>query len=298
MANRNRQWFNRTRITSIVLLAAFSLNAYSDVPKTAEIAKIYNIRKAVGQTIDVRYYRKNECDVSAWCIIRGEGDYLKARDYLQTGEVSRADLALMFGERDFSEVLFWQQEGSRSQFEPQPGTCHFRVDIGGFIYAHPRQSANPGCEKIFSNNALILPHGTALFIEADQTQTLVGVLSNGPSALVEVHHLHSSNLTRIGAGEYAKALPDGKLETGLFSLSEFYRSKPVALGLGPDEEDEDYVRQQQPEIREILEHIRRDTISALEEQLIVPTPSPTITPAPAPSQQTSPNNGQFNAAIF
>ncbi len=125
-----------------ILLLASLPNAYAlqPLPQKADIAKIYNIEKAVSQKVDVRYYRKGECSDQQWCNIRGEGEYLKAKDFLQTGEVSRADLALIGDANQYNEVLFWQQEGSRSEFLPQPGTCNFIVDIGGFLYAHPHQS--------------------------------------------------------------------------------------------------------------------------------------------------------------
>ncbi len=86
--------------------------------------------------IDVRYFRKDECPKVDWCRINGIGKYLKADDWLLTGQVSRADLALMYTPTDHNKVLFWQEESSRSIFKPQEGSCHFITEIGKFLYAH------------------------------------------------------------------------------------------------------------------------------------------------------------------
>jgi hypothetical protein len=239
-------------------------HSQADIPKKADIAKIYNIEKAPSQKVDVRFFRKGECD--KWCAINGEGEYLKAQDFLQTGDVSRADLALMFSANQYSEVLFWQQEGSRSKFDPKEGTCHFKVDIGGFLYAHPHQSINPGCKKIVSNNALVFPNGTALFIEANENETMVGALSNRPGGLIKVEHLVSHESVGIKPGEYAKALQNGKIVTGIFSLEDFYRKKTLGLGLGPDDKDENYVREQAPEVQVILNKLRAETLAAVDDQ--------------------------------
>jgi hypothetical protein len=158
-----------------------------------------------------------ECDNKNWCNIQGKGDYLKAKDYLNTGEVSRADLALITNQQQYNEVLFWQQEHSLSIFMPQEGTCHFQVDTGGFLYAHPRQSVTPGCEKIISKNALVRPNGTALFISGDQNETIFGVLSNKPAGFIKVNHLKSNETAELQAGEYARTLSNGKIIKGNFN---------------------------------------------------------------------------------
>jgi hypothetical protein len=269
------------RISAYIVFAFLLITAgfaRADLPKKADIAKIYNIERSPNQKVDVRYYRKGECDAK-WCSIRGEGEYLKAKDYLQTGEVSRADLALMDTGRRYNEVLFWQQEGSRSKFMPQQGTCHFQVDIGGFLYAHPHQSVNPGCEKIVSKNALVIPNGTVLFIFGTQNETLVGVLSNQAGRLIEVQHLKSHKTVKLKAGEYGNALQNGQLITGVFDLEDFYKKHSLALGLGPADKDEEYVSQQEPEIQVILNKLRKETIPAMEQQdpvevILPPTPQP------------------------
>jgi hypothetical protein len=274
------------RISAYVVLAFLLITAgfaQPDLPKKADVAKIYNIERSPNQKVDVRYYRKGECDAK-WCSIRGEGEYLKAKDYLQTGEVSRADLALMDAGHRYNEVLFWQQEGSRSKFMPQQGTCHFQVDIGGFLYAHPHQSVNPGCEKIVSKNALVIPNGTALFIVGTQNETWVGVLSNQADRLIKVQHLKSDETVELNAGQYAKTLQNGQINKAEFDLEDFYKKYPLALGLGPSDKDEEYISQQDPQIQVILNKIRNETISAMKQQknkFRRPSPIDPILPPPS-----------------
>jgi hypothetical protein len=266
-----------------------NVSAQSLLPKKADIAKIYNIETAATQKVDVRYYRKGECDDRQWCNVRGEGEYLKAKDFLQTGEVSRTDLALMYNEKEYSEVLFWQQEGSRSEFLPQPGTCHFKVDAGGFLYAHPHQNINPGCERIVSKNALVFPNGTALFINVTD-ETLVGVLSNRQGSFIKIQHSQSNNTVELKAGEYAKALKDGKIIKGVFDLEDFYRKNQLSLGLGPSKKDDDYVDAQEPEIRNILIKLREETLDAIRKQdkTQPTTPIDVFTPQRPPQQPVPP----------
>lgn len=253
-------------VRSVILFCCvFSVFA-QPVPERADIAKIYNIEREANQKVDVRFFRKEECSTQEWCRITGEGEYLKADDWLQTGEVSRADLALMYNRDRYRKVLFWQQRGSRSKFEPKEGTCHFRIDQGGFLYAHPNQSSDAGCDKIASKDALIFLSGTALFVIGSRKGTLVGILSNHPKRLIKVQHRNSGKTAELSAGFYAETLPNGDIRQGQFDLEDFYKNHPLALGLGPDSEDEAYVARQVLEIQKILKEIRKETVSALEKQ--------------------------------
>jgi hypothetical protein len=169
-----------------VLLASFSPLAAAPVPSRADIAKVYNIAPAAGQAIDVRFFRKGQCTEDKWRPIHGTGAYLQSDDWLRTGTVSRADLALMYNQATYRTV-FWQEEDSRCKFDPRPGTCHFEVDVGKFLYAHAPDSVDKGCEKITSRHALIFPKGTALFIVGMEDQTTVGVLGS-PTAPVTIQN--------------------------------------------------------------------------------------------------------------
>lgn len=235
------------------------------LPSRADIAKIYNIALAADQTVDVRFFRKGECSQEEWCQINRTGQYLKASDWLQTGNVSRADLALMYNTVDYRPVLFWQEEKSKSRFEPKEGGCHFRIELGKFLYAHPHQRVDKGCQKITSKHALIFPYGTALFVIQGANDTFVGVLSS-PTAPVVVQNSHSGKKARLRAGQFAKSLGDGSMQQGEFSLAHFYKTQTLGRGLGPESDDTDYVERQEPEIRAVLEEIREETLTALREQ--------------------------------
>ncbi|MGH8480602.1 MAG: hypothetical protein ACREXK_13800 [Gammaproteobacteria bacterium] len=245
---------------------AFPINAANPGPPSrADIAKIYNIERTPAQTIDVRYYRKNECAPDDWCPIRGAGDYLKEADWLLTGKVSRADLALVYEGHRYREVLFWQQESSRSEFVPGHETCHFRVDRGGFLYAHPSGGTERGCTRILGRDVLVLPKGTVLFIASGEAETLVGILG-GDSPVVVQHLKGKQQSVNVPAGYYARTLADGGITVAEFNLAEFYRTASLGRGLGPLPEDEAYVVRQEPAIQEILRRIREETLAALEEQ--------------------------------
>lgn len=235
------------------------------VPSRADIAKIYNIALAADQTVDVRFFRKGACSQEEWCRINRTGQYLKASDWLQTGNVSRADLALMYNTVEYRPVLFWQEESSKSRFEPKEGSCHFRIERGKFLYAHPHQSVDKGCQKITSKHALIFPYGTALFVIQGASDTLVGVLSS-PTAPVVVQNSHSGKKARLRAGQFAKSFGDGSMQQSEFSLAHFYKTQTLGRGLGPESEDTNYVERQEPGIRAILEEIREEILAASREQ--------------------------------
>ncbi len=235
-----------------LILCYMAPSVSAPVPSRADIAKIYNITLAADQTVDVRFFRKGECSQEEWCRINRTGQYLKARDWLQTGNVSRADLALMYNAVDYRPVLFWQEEDSKSRFEPKQGSCHFRIELGKFLYAHPHQSADKGCQKITSKHALIFPYGTALFVIQGANNTFVGVLSS-PTAPVVVQNSHSGKKARLRAGQFAKSFEDGGMQQNKFSLAHFYKTQTLGRGLGPESDDTDYVERQEPEIRAILE---------------------------------------------
>ncbi len=260
-------------VTSSLLICGFPMPLFSlPVKPRANIAKIYNITLAGNQKIDVRYFRKDECPKVDWCKINGTGEYLKANDWLQTGQVSRADLALMYTKTEYRKVLFWQEEGSKSMFKPKKGSCHFATDKGKFLYAHPHASADPGCEKITSKYALIFPNGTVLFIIDDEDNpdnkkfTRVGVLSSGSKHPVVAQNRKSGKKVPLRAGEFGKFFADGQIEKGEFSLADFYKEQTLGLGLGPADKDIAYVNKQEPKIRGILEEIRSETLVALSKQ--------------------------------
>ena len=235
-----------------------------------DIAKIYNIKPARNQRIDVRYFRKDECPIVDWCRINNTGEYLIANDWLLTGQVSRADLVLMYNQTEYRKVLFWQEEGSKSSFRSNKGICYFITDRGKFLYAHPYTSADPGCEKITSKYALIFPNGTVLFIIDDEVNpdnkkfTRVGVLSSGSKHPVFAQNRKSGKKVTLKEGEFGKFFADGRIEYGEFSLEDFYSEQTLGLGLGPAGKDIAYVRKQEPKIREILEEIRIETLTALQ----------------------------------
>lgn len=235
-------------------------------PNRADIAKIYNIERAAGQNVDVRYYRKGECEANPdkWCVIKAEGGYLNPKDFLQTGEISRADLALVNTREQYNEILFWQLEGSRSKFLPKTGTCHFEVGTGGFLYAHPHQSVNPGCEKIVGKHASIFPRGTVLFISGGENETLVGVLSSQKGRPVIVNAGNQD--FPVEAGYYISSKANGDITRGSFDLEEFYLNNPLVTGLGSAKKDDQYVARQEPAIRLILEKLREETQKAAIEQ--------------------------------
>lgn len=249
----------------LILLFCVTPSVSAPLPSRADIAKIYNITPAADQTVDVRFFRKGECSQEEWCRINRTGEYLKASDWLQTGNVSRADLALMYNTVDYRPVLFWQEEGSKSRFEPKEGDCHFRIELGKFLYAHPHQSGDKGCRKITSKHALIFPYGTALFVIQGASDTFVGVLSS-PTAPVVVQNSHSGKKARLRAGQFAKSFGDGSMQQGEFSLTHFYKTQTLGRGLGPESDDTDYVARQEPGIRAILEEIREESLTALREQ--------------------------------
>ena len=238
------------------------------VPR-ADMAKIYNITPAVDQTVDVRFFRNGECSREEWCRINRTGEYLRAGDWLQTGNVSRVDLVLMYNTVDYRPVLFWQEEGSKSRLESKEGSCHFRIELGKFLYAHSYRSVDKGCQETTSKHALIFPHGSALFTIQGAKDTLVGVLSS-PTEPVVVQNSHSGKKTRLRAGQFAKSFGDGSMQQGEFSLAEFYKTQTLGRGLGPESHDTDYVERQEPGIREILGEIRQETLPALREQEFAP----------------------------
>ena len=97
-----------------MMLLAFPLLAVADpVPDKADVAKIYNIEQKEGVPIDVRYFRKAECPKDKWCPINQAGKDLYPNDFLLTGNISRADLALLLSEGKYRDIVFWQAEGSR-----------------------------------------------------------------------------------------------------------------------------------------------------------------------------------------
>lgn len=263
------------------------------VPSRANIAKVYNITPARNQAIDVRYFRKDECSKDEWCKINGTGEYLKADDWLLTGQVSRADLALMYNQTEYRKVLFWQEEGSRSRFKPQEGSCHFTTDIGKFLYAHPHTSADPGCEKITSTHALIIPNGTVLFVVGDENDTRVGVLSSGSKNPV-VQNRKSGKRVTLKEGEFGEYFADGRIEKGEFSLADFYDKNTLGLGLGPADEDIAYVNEQEPEIQEILKEIRKETLEALYSQSIPTGPIDPPSPIDDPDPPEHERPGEFD----
>ncbi len=257
-----------------------NVSAKSTLPQKADIAKIYNIEKAKNKNVDVRYFRKGVCTEKDWCSITGPGQHLKAKDYLKTGEVSRVDLALMYNETKFQEVLFWQQEGSRSRFDPKQNACFFEVETGGFLYAHPHQSSDPGCNKIVSKNAIIFPVGTVLFIYGLEKETTVGILSNPSNQLIKVQNSISNKSVSLKAGQYAKSQDDGKITHGNFNLEEFYKkNERLTLGLGTEIKDNNYVARQEAGIQLILKKLRVETIKAIVDQDIkIVGPSNVIDP--------------------
>lgn len=92
-----------TRQVALILWALFSIPAMGadPAPSEANIAKIYNIEKMAAQPIDVRYFRKNKCPEDEWCLGTEEDNRLDPRDWLLTGDVSRADLALMYDQQRY-----------------------------------------------------------------------------------------------------------------------------------------------------------------------------------------------------
>ncbi|WP_172190556.1 hypothetical protein [Microcoleus asticus] len=53
---------------------------------------------------------------------------------------------------------------------------------------------------------------------------------------------------------------------GEFSLRDFYRNNPLALGLGLGSEHEDFVNQQPDDLRKIILEVREETVGALRDQ--------------------------------
>jgi len=241
---------------SLELIATSSLLAFSWIaPTLAQQARRID-------RIDIRNVKGNvqfHSGQGGWSRIQStDTPSLLPNQWLRTqSRRSRADLQIPGG------PIYLQGSDTTSQFAPTV-KCLFRLSQGKIVYLHYR-NVQP-CETQTKKASIQAP-GTALFVIENDRETTVGVLANGSEGPVTVTGLRSGETVELRAGELASVTIDGDVRwLGEFSLRDFYRNNPLALGLGLGSEHEDFVNQQPDDLREIILEVREETVGALREQ--------------------------------
>jgi len=243
------------------LLGVFCLtSAFSQPASALERADVY---RATGRVQLSRYGGRGPISAAV-------GDSLSPEDRLTTGpNESRAELLF------YQDALIRQGRSTTSWFTTE--ACHFIITNGTALYLIG--PGRGGC-RMTTPEGVALARGTALFVQHNESTntTRIGVLTNSPAGPVEVTGNQETETFGLRAGQIATIVDGTVVAIEIFDLQRFYATSELAVGLGPGSED--YVEGEPPEVREILDPVRAETLAALdaqEELLALPTvPEPPL----------------------
>lgn len=184
------------------------------------------------------------------------GDTLVPQDAIRTAVQSRAELLFNEG------TLVRTGEGTTFRFPPGRRSMEL-VDGSALIMIRPGQ----GDSRVQTPQAVIVAHGTALFVQHDpqQNASTVGVLTNSPAGPVSVSDLNGQQTIELTAGQFVSVANGvmGLVET--FVLPLFYESVDLASGLG--NASAGAIAQEAPEVQQTINAVRAEAIDPLRQQI-------------------------------
>jgi hypothetical protein len=185
------------------------------------------------------------------------GDTLVPQDAIRTAVQSRAELLFNEG------TLVRTGEGTVFRFPPGRRSLEL-VDGSALIMIRPGQ----GDSRVQTPQALVVAHGTALFVQHDpqQNASIVGVLTDSPAGPVSVTDMNGQRTVELTAGQFVSVANGvvGLVET--FVLPLFYQSVDLAVGLGSGQDAA--IAQESPEIRQTISAVRAEASAPLQNQVV------------------------------
>ncbi|WP_299489744.1 hypothetical protein [Acaryochloris sp. IP29b_bin.137] len=196
-----------------------------------------------------------------WSTIPSSKQYLLKEEWVRSGDRSGLNLFLKLRSTGSRKTGYFQGVRTETQFAPTK-KCKLHLAQGEVVYLHKGPAPDSACETI-TPSATTRSSGTALYIIHDKTQgTTVGVLTKDSGVTVTSNRTGERIL--LGVGKEVNITIDGEISTPIdINLRAFYQNNRLTLGLGPTQEDINYIRQQPRDIQEMLFAVREETVKAI-----------------------------------